>query len=111
MLFGIAGPNLATRARGVTLYSPALTIAISPQAEWLRGLAVRKPEFRTRGLFARCLFLLPPSPLGYRTGDGPPIPEAVERAHDRAIRALLSAKRPVDGPGVIKLSPEAYAVF
>jgi hypothetical protein len=49
--------------------------------------------------------------LGYRTGDGPPIPDAVERAHDKAIRALLSAKRPADGPNVIKLSPEAYAAF
>jgi putative DNA primase/helicase len=95
----------------VTLHSPALTIAISPQAEFLRGLAVRKPEFRTRGLFARCLFLLPPSPLGSRVGDGPPIPDAVENAHDKALRALLSAKRPADGPNVIKLSAEAYAAF
>jgi Protein of unknown function (DUF3987) len=106
-------PHQASRLgrEGVTLHSPALTIAISPQAEFLRGLAVRKPEFRTRGFFARCLFLLPPSPLGYRAGDGPSIPASVEREHDKAIRALLSAKRPADGPEVIKLSAEARAVW
>lgn len=97
----------------VHLREPLLTLAMAPQPELLRGLAT-KPGFRGRGLLARLLYFLPPSTLGYRTLDGAPVPEAVEGAYARGLRALLDAPAGVDAAGrpalhVVRLSPGAFA--
>ncbi|QBQ56113.1 YfjI family protein [Nitrosococcus wardiae] len=97
----------------VYLDSPRLSIGLSPQPEVLRGLAA-KPGFRGRGLLARFLYLLPPSPLGYRTLDSVPIPKAVGEAYAAGIRAMLDWEALTNGendqrPHRLRLSPEAYA--
>ena len=72
----------------VFLQSPRLSIGLSPQPDVLRGLA-SKPGFRGRGLLGRFLYLLPPSPLGFRTLVSQPIPEGVRDAYAAGIRAML----------------------
>ena len=72
----------------VYLGNPLLTIGLSPQPEVLRGLAA-KPGFRGRGLIARFLYLLPPSPLGYRTLDAAPMSDAVSAAYSSGVLTML----------------------
>lgn len=96
----------------VYLRSPRLSIGLSPQPDVLRGLAA-KPGFRGRGLLGRFLYLLPPSPLGYRTLDSVPVPEGVRDAYAKGIRAMLDWE-PADDkhgdelPHLLRLSNEAY---
>ncbi len=97
----------------VFLRHPLLTIGLSPQPEVLRGLAT-KPGFRGRGLLGRFLFLLPPSPLGYRTLHTAPLPEAVSAAYTAGMRALLDMPAAIGGDGserphLLRLSSGAYA--
>ena len=72
----------------VFLRSPRLSIGLSPQPDVLRGLAT-KPGFRGRGLLGRFLYLLPPSPLGYRPLASNPVPDGIGKAYDSGIRAML----------------------
>ena len=65
-----------------------LTIGLSPQPSVLQGLA-SKPGFRGRGLLGRFLYLLPPSPLGSRNLEGPPVPERVAINYEAGIRSIL----------------------
>ncbi len=96
----------------VFLREPLLTIAMSPQPELLRGLT-QKPGFRGRGLLARFLYFLPPSPLGYRSLEGPPIPEAVAKSYRQSIRAMLDWPEATDVEGdarhIVRLSAKAEA--
>jgi hypothetical protein len=91
----------------VMMSKPALTLVLSPQPDVLQGLA-SKSGFRGRGLLARFLYALPVSNLGNRTGNGPPVPDAIARDHHDHIRAMLRFQRPESGPAVIRLSAEAY---
>ncbi|MGM0583756.1 MAG: YfjI family protein [Pseudomonadota bacterium] len=96
----------------VYLTEPLLTVAMSPQPDLLRGL-MAKPGFRGRGLLGRFLYFLPPSPLGFRTLDGPPLPESVKTAYASGLRAMLEWPRAVDADGqprmhVVRLSRPAY---
>lgn len=96
----------------VDLQHPLLTIGISPQPSVLEGLAA-KPGFRGRGLLGRFLYLLPESPLGYRSLNTPPMSEATRAAYDQGIRDMLDTP-PVDDDNprimyTLKLSHEAYA--
>jgi hypothetical protein len=90
----------------VLMEHPALTMVLSPQPEVLHGLA-ENSDFRGRGLLARFIYLLPASALGYRNGDGPPVPESVSTAYESCISGLLNIE--ADSPLVIELSPEALA--
>lgn len=97
----------------VFLRHPLLTMGLSPQPEVLRGLA-GKPGFRGRGLLGRFLFLLPPSPLGYRNLQTAPIPNSVSAAYSAGLRALLDMSPAIgdDGeerPHLLNLSQDAYA--
>lgn len=97
----------------VFLRSPRLSIGLSPQPDVLRGLAA-KPGFRGRGLLARFLYLLPPSPLGYRALKSNPVPEQVRDAYTAGIRAMLEWEPATDEEGheqphLLRLSEEAYA--
>lgn len=79
----------------------------------LRGLAA-KPGFRGRGLLARFLYLLPPSPLGYRTLESEPVPEGVRDAYSAGIRAMLDWQTTTDESGderphLLRLSNEAHS--
>ena len=96
----------------VFLKSPRLSIGLSPQPDVLRGLAA-KPGFRGRGLLARFLYLLPPSPLGYRLHESNPVPEDVRDDYGAGIHAMLNWEPAVDEngnelPHVLKLCPAAY---
>jgi len=96
----------------VFMNSPALTIGLSPQPDVLRGLR-EKPEFRGRGLLARFLYLLPPSPLGHRTLQSTPIPPSVETQYHKGVFALLEIEPPRQENGstipyTLKLNPKAY---
>ena len=97
----------------VYLRSPRLSIGLSPQPDVLRGLAA-KPGFRGRGLLGRFLYLLPPSPLGYRTLQSAPVPESVRDAYRAGIRAMLDWEPAIDEHGderpyLLRLSEEAHA--
>ncbi|MCU0836118.1 MAG: DUF3987 domain-containing protein [Chromatiaceae bacterium] len=89
------------------LRNPALTVGLAPQPEVLRGLAHR-PGFRGRGLLGRFLYLLPASPLGWRTFQRFPIPAEVQAEYARTLSAVL--ERPeADSPRVLRLAADAYA--
>lgn len=97
----------------VFLKNPRLCIGLSPQPDVLRGLAA-KPGFRGRGLLGRFLYLLPPSPLGYRALQSNPVPERVRNAYNAGIRAMLDWKSSTDEngeeyPHLLSLSEKAYA--
>lgn len=95
----------------VFLREPLLSIGLSPQPDMLRGLAT-KPGFRGRGLLGRFLFLLPPSPLGFRTLDMHPMGETTGPAYAAGIAAMLDWPLATDEEGcprrhVIRLTREA----
>jgi Protein of unknown function (DUF3987) len=96
----------------VFLRCPRLSIGLSPQPDVLRGLA-SKPGFRGRGLLGRFLYLLPASPLGYRTLQTTPVSDTVRHAYFAGLRAMLDwpASEPEqgnDGLYQVSLSPDAY---
>lgn len=96
----------------VFLRNPRLSIGLSPQPDVLRGLAA-KPGFRGRGLLGRFLYLLPPSPLGYRTLQSTPVPDGVRDAYAAGLRAMLDWEPDTDEhgnerPHVLRLSADAY---
>jgi len=97
----------------VYLRQPLLTIGLSPQPDVLRGLTSR-PGFRGRGLLGRFLWMLPPSPLGWRTLTPAPIPERVTDAYGAGVRAILDTPPALgdDGeerPHLLRLSDAARA--
>ncbi len=94
----------------VYLRHPLLTIGLSPQPEVLRGLA-NKTGFRSRGLLARFLYLLPPSPLGYRELKTTPIPEKISNDYFSGIYAMLQWEQSNDKKKkhhILELSEGAY---
>ncbi len=97
----------------VFLKRPCLSIGLSPQPDVLRGLAA-KPGFRGRGLLGRFLYLMPPSPLGFRTLESNPVPDGVRDAYAAGLRAMLNWEPFTDEhgkerPRQLRLSEEAYA--
>lgn len=73
----------------VILHNPRLSFGLSPQPDVLRGLAA-KPGFRGRGLLGRFLYLLPPSPLGFRKLAFEPIPIHVRQSYEEGLQAMLN---------------------
>ncbi|MGX6643250.1 DUF3987 domain-containing protein [Legionella pneumophila] len=73
----------------VYLSNPLLSIGLSPQPDVLRGLT-NKQGFRGRGLLGRFLYLLPPSPLGFRKLVTSPIPDDVFKNYESAVKAMLN---------------------
>jgi hypothetical protein len=63
--------------RRVVLKRPSLTVGLAPQPGLLTGLGKTADVFDERGLFARFLFFMPVSKVGWRTYDSPPIPHEV----------------------------------
>ena len=94
----------------VLMGHPLLTMGLSPQPEVLRGLASGK-GFRGRGLLARPLYMLPPSPLGHRTLQAEPINEFLRDDYSMMLTELLNIPQPEDNPQVITLSSGAYSVW
>lgn len=70
------------------IHDPALTIGLTVQPEVLRGL-MTKPVLSGRGLLARFLYAVPPSPLGHRDPDPPQVSEWVLDRYDSNLTRLL----------------------
>ena len=85
----------------VFLRYPRLSIGLSPQPDVLRGLAA-KPGFRGRGLLGRFLYLLPPSPLGYRTLRSNPVPEMTCSTYAAGVHAMLNWDAATDEYGSVE---------
>jgi hypothetical protein len=62
-------------------------VAIAPQPDVLQNLS-DQPGFRGRGLLARFLYALPPSPLGSRLLQSNPVPALVARRVSTTLRHL-----------------------
>jgi len=97
----------------VFLKNPRLSIGLSPQPDVLRGLSTR-PGFRGRGLLGRFLYLLPPSPLGFRSLETSAVPEDVRNAYAAGLRAMLAWTPATNENGEetlhsLRLTKSAYA--
>jgi hypothetical protein len=92
----------------VWIDNPALTLAMSPQPETIYHLA-KQPGFRGRGVLARIWYLMPQSPLGFRSLAGPSIPGSVSEGYQRFIRGQLERPTPEDGPARLPLNRAAYS--
>lgn len=66
-------------SRSILLPQPLLTISIAPQPDVLSSFSKHR-EFRGRGLVARFLYALPPSPLGQRSHHTIPVAASVLQA-------------------------------
>ena len=96
----------------IYLKNPILTFGLSPQPSVLSGL-VSKPGFRGRGLLGRFLYLLPASPLGYRTLDAPEMPLWVEETYHKGIKRLLDLPLATNHEKeltehILQFTPEAF---
>ena len=101
--------------QAVRLRYPRLSIGLSPQPAVLESLS-SKPGFRGRGLLGRFIYLLPPSPLGFRPLESNPVPESIKNAYAAGIHAMLNWEPATDERGdeqpyLVKLSPEAFALY
>jgi hypothetical protein len=74
-----------------------ITMAIAAQPEAVRALQNR-PEFRGYGLLGRFWYVIPPSPLGYRTLIAHPIPKSISDSYFDGISYLLKTQ-PVQEEG------------
>jgi len=78
----------------VSIQCARLTIGLSPQPDVLSGL-VDQPGFMGRGLFARFLYLLPASNVGYRTLIREPIHEVVGDEGFFLLQKSCAASAPI----------------
>lgn len=86
------GPLRIDRANGRSVYlnHARLSLTLLMQSGVARD-ALTNPEFMQRGLVHRFLWLLPSNDhIGQRTGEGPPVPDALLRGWSRLIAELLS---------------------
>ncbi len=97
----------------VLMQHPALTVAIAPQPDVLQNLS-DQPGFRGRGLLARFLYALPPSPLGSRLLQPNPVPALVAESYSAGVKRLLALPAPAPGTNgelttwQLRFSPDAY---
>jgi replicative DNA helicase len=77
---------------------PAITMGLTVQPAMLEGLA-ETPGFVGRGLLARIFYSLPPSTVGSRRIDPPPVRTKVSQAYAKGISALLSLPEEFDRDG------------
>jgi hypothetical protein len=98
----------------VFLQRPLLSIGISPQPSVLQRLT-ETPAFRGRGLLARFLYAVPPSPVGRRALDPQPCPAAVTAMYRELVHRLIRLMPPtIDGVWQawhLKLSTDAYQTW
>ena len=90
-LKGHAGDDLRVDRVGrppVFIRRPALTLGLAVQPEAIRSLGAI-PGSRGRGLLGRFLYAMPPSIVGRRVVDPPPVPQAVRQAYRENMKALL----------------------
>lgn len=107
-LEGHAGDVLKVNRRGRAEYieAPALTVAVCIQPAVLTFIA-DKPRLRGQGLLARFLFAVPPDRVGYRKAEPDTVPEDVQSAYDRDMRALVMSMAAWDAPFTLTLTEQA----
>lgn len=96
----------------VSLSAPLLTICVMAQPEAVED-AGQQRVLKGRGLLARFLFVMPPSPVGYRDCVTRPIPRDVAQRYDDCLGRLLSVpvvKDKFDRPQtrLIRMSQEGH---
>lgn len=99
----------------VSLTAALLTICVMAQPEAVED-AGQQRVLKGRGLLARFLFVMPPSPVGYRDCVMRPVPESVVQQYDRCMRRLLSVpvvKDELDRPKprLIRMTPAALNLW
>ncbi len=97
------------------LYKPALSIGLSPQPDVLKGLT-SNPSFRGRGLLARFLYGFPPSNLGYRLLNTPPISSESQTSYFNLVSAILEYPWNVETNGektpyTLELAADSYELW
>lgn len=103
-------------SKPIFLYNPLVTVGLSPQPSVLSGLASNK-GFRGRGLLGRCLYLIPPSPLGYRTSNNKAVSDNISNEYSEAIQAMLNWKPAINKETgekehhIVKFSNEASSKY
>ena len=100
-LKGHAGDDLRVDRVGrppVFIRRPALTLGLAVQPEVIRSLGAI-PGSRGRGLLGRFLYAMPPSIVGRRVVDPPPVPQAVRQAYRAKMKALLELSAGTDQQG------------
>ncbi len=110
-LKGHAGTSVRVQRVGrdtVIVDDPALTIMVSPQPGCLAELRDKAP-LRHRGLLARFLYALPPSPIGNRKLQPAPMPSDIVLAYGNIVKSLLDWKPPKRV--TLSLTEEAYAAW
>lgn len=110
-LDGWSETDAITKRKGVDLRvrRPALTMAFAVQPSALRDLA-KVQDAKEKGLLARFLFSVPESFVGYRNVRALAVPEHVEQAYARALRALVDMPNP-EGEEFLYLEPAAENAF
>jgi hypothetical protein len=114
-LKGHAGDDLRVDRVGrppVFIRRPALTLGLAVQPEAIRSLGAI-PGSRGRGLLGRFLYAMPPSIVGRRAVNPPPVPEAVRQAYRQNMAAMLELSAGTDQQGepaehVLTLAEPAY---
>jgi hypothetical protein len=99
----------------VSLAAPLLTICVMAQPEALEDAGQQK-ILKGRGLLARILFVMPPSPVGYRKCVVRPAPQSVVQRYDDCMRRLLSVPVVKDEfdrpkPRLIRMTPAALNLW
>ncbi len=111
-LKGHAGDLLIVdrRNRRERIDHAALTLGLAVQPDIVTEIA-GSPGFRGKGLLGRILYSLPPSNVGFRRIDPPPIPESVSAAYATNLERLVLTMHGWDDPAQLVLSPEAGELF
>jgi hypothetical protein len=99
-----------------SVYVPqaTLTIGLAVQPDVLEGIGTQR-SFRGRGLLGRILYTIPPSNIGHRRIDPPPVTDTARAAYQARMQALLALEPGSDEEGrprphLLRLSTEARAV-
>jgi len=87
---------------------PCLTISIALQPDVIRSLA-RVAAFRSRGLLARFVYVLPQSNIGYRKVDGQSVPDLAQSNYEANLKKLLDI--PIQPLRMMTLTREAFAIW
>jgi hypothetical protein len=89
---------------------PALTICIAVQP-YVLAKAGRCAELGGRGLIDRFLYAIPPSRIGYRAIEPPPVPVPVAQRYSANVSSVAETADHLDAVRVLGLAPEASAVL
>jgi len=95
----------------VLMQRPVLTMGLTVQPETVSTICKNK-TFRGRGLLGRFLYVIPPSNIGKRKLDVPPMSDDIRREYEDAIKSLFNYSYPPNKTGrtiyKLHMSSQAY---